>query len=139
MHRSRAGRLARLGSHVYCRYERAGNAEDFGAAITHIETALKATPEDHLQRESRLMSLGSYLSSRYEQTGILEDLELAIDAWVTAWNIPTASILERIESASCAAGELVFGPPATSEQLTRAYSLLHSATHSYIVLLTSFL
>ena len=121
--------MGNLGYYLSMRYYRTGNLEDLEAAIDHTETALKATPEDHPDLATQLGNLGLYLSMRYERTGNLEGLELAIASYVKSWSILTAPPLGRIQAALLAAQKLVFSPLAIPENLSRACTLLHDATH----------
>ena len=67
-------RMSGLDSLLGRRYERAGNLQDLGAAIT---AAIEATPEDHPGRGVWLRNLSNSLSDRYDWVGNLH-LEAAI-------------------------------------------------------------
>ncbi|KAF8416573.1 CHAT domain-containing protein [Tirmania nivea] len=128
-HPDHAAWLHNLGNRLHSRFERTGNLEDLETAIKYAMTAVKETPEDHPDRAAQLNSLGSCLRSRYRRGGDRQDLELAIAAWFSSWSIQTALILTRIQAASAAAYALIFAPAATSQDFSRACSLLHDATH----------
>ncbi|RPB27802.1 hypothetical protein L211DRAFT_778853 [Terfezia boudieri ATCC MYA-4762] len=128
-HPNRATCLNNLGNCLNWRYERAGNLEDLEAAINSTQAAVKAMQDDHPGRAEWLSNLGNHFCSRYERTLNPQDLDLAITSWFSAWSIPTASILTRIEAASIAAETLVLRPSATSQDMSRAFSVLRDATH----------
>jgi len=127
-HPSWAAWLNNFGNGLSKRYERTRDLQDLEAAISHAKSVVKATPEDHPERAAYLNNLGMHLKGQYKETGNLQDLELAIASWFASWSIRTAPLLTRIQAASVAARELVFGPLAIRD-LSRAYSFLHDTTH----------
>ncbi|KAF8418367.1 CHAT domain-containing protein [Terfezia claveryi] len=127
-HPNWAAWLNNLGNRLSERYTRTGNLQDLETAIDYAKTVVRATPDDHPYRAAYLNNLGKHMNGQYEQTGNCQYLELAIASWCASWTIPTAPILTRIHAASAAANALVSGPLATQD-LFRAYTLLHDATH----------
>jgi len=77
-HPNRAGRLNSLGTILFDRYERTGNADDLDAAISKAEEAVASTPLNHSDRARYLSSLGNLLSNRYLRTKNADDLDEAM-------------------------------------------------------------
>ncbi|KAF8456980.1 CHAT domain-containing protein [Terfezia claveryi] len=115
-----------LRDYLKSRYVRTGNLQDLESAITYAKTALKSTPEHHPDRAIMSYNLADCLNSQYNQTRDLRDLDLAISEWLACCSIATVPTSRRILAASIAARMLVFSPLT---DVSRAFSLLHDATH----------